>query len=522
NAKSGDILNLDFNPKSEFYLGKQISLTREQAQKIAQQFLVKIQPDKAGALKLKTDDSLYPSYDRNIRLYFNFTWQREVNGLAVDWDNISIGVDAYTGLISHYTYNWNEAELPALGEMLDREKLQEKLIKDIGLVTCYRYENDMYGQSSGKIIPVYQLNTASYFVDARSGRFLDYYGRTIPNKDIRAYDKDFMPLANSAINEPPWPTKQIDPEIAKKAAQDFFVSMGYKGEIRKSGSGGGSGPGYRDEHWLYSLQDPQLDNELQIDVNAFTGEVVGFHFNENTNGTANLNYDQALSKAWAAVQKYDPGKIDQIALNHNMYWDDNRSSYNYEFTRLVNGIPFNRDAIRVIVNSKSGEITAYNREWRPVQIEALPKLISLDEARAQIWSQNALTLSYVFPRDNQYKTAGDSIPVYRLPYTEINACTGKPISITNEKSEMSIPKEVWDGHWAAPALSLLKANGLMNSKAVQADDVITRRDILKVLVAATNPSIYYGDEYNFELKLTDIPANDADLGSFKMAVNRKI
>ncbi|MEN6461713.1 MAG: YcdB/YcdC domain-containing protein [Syntrophomonas sp.] len=526
NAKSGKILNMDYNPQSEFYLDKQISLTREQAQQIAKQFLVKMIPDKAGTLKLKTDDPLYSLYDRNIRLYYNFTWQREVNGMPVDWDNISIGVDSYTGLVTHYNYSWNEAELPALGELLNREQLQEKLQKNMVLVAYYRYEYDRYGQSNAKIIPVYRLNINSNSVDARSGSFLDYYGRTVSNNNLKAYDQDYMPPANAAaINETPWPTKQVDPEIAKKAAQDFFITMGYKGEIRKSGGGSSSGLGYRDEHWSYNLQDAKLENKLQVNVNAFTGEVVGFHLNNNNNsndGKANLSYDQALSKAKVAVQKYDPDKIDEIALNRNMYGDDNSSNYNYQFARLVNGIPFNRDRIMITVDGNSGEIIAYSREWRPVQCEALPKLISLDEAKAQIWSQNALTLSYIFPRDNQYKATGESIPVYRLPSVEINACTGKPISITNENNEMSIQKETWDGHWAAPALSLLKTNGLITNKAIQADDAISRRNVLKVLLTATNPRSYYGDEENCELQLTDIPANDEDQGSFKMAINRGI
>ncbi|MGI5920504.1 MAG: PepSY domain-containing protein [Syntrophomonadaceae bacterium] len=520
-AYSGQILGLNYYPNAEFYLNKNISLTRDEAREIAWKFLTQNQPDKVKTLHMNENDSINP-FNRNMQLYYSFTWNRQMNGLPVDWDSITVGVDAYTGMVTHYHCQWHQVELPELAQLLPRNELQKKLENDIGLVLSYVYERDGNGRSTGKIIPVYRLNVNANIIDARTGEFLDSQGKVLSIKNVKTYDKDYTtPNSMAAINETPWPTQPVDPEFAKQSASDFFKTMGYNGEIRRSGGGSSSSDGFREEHWSYRPVEAETQFDLDVDINASTGQVVGFNRSSSGQGSLNLSYEQCLDKAREAIQKIHPDKISQVAINHNMYQDKNSNYFYYQFIRLLNGIPFERDRITVMVDKNSGQVTYYRLDWRPVKCEAVSGLVTLEEAKAQIWSRDGLVLSYIFPRDDQYKITGESIPVYRLPSVEINARTGKPMYSIDDQ-QTTLPKETWSGHWAAPALSLLHANGLIKDKTTPPEEIMQRVDILRVLVAATHPNVYYGDEENIELQLTDVPANDPDQTIYKMAVNRGI
>jgi len=520
-ARSGDICGMNYRPDPAFYKDKKISLTREQAYEAANKFLLKFQPHKYGMLKLSEEEVRLAYPETPMNLYYNFNWKRVVNGTTVDWDSINVGVDAYTGIVTRYYCNWHKIETADQGQLLSRQKIEQILADNLELVPYYTYERNQ-GQTSGKIIPVYKVDIDAAAIDARTGKFVDSWGKVKQNDELGIYDGDVKPvLGGPAINEPAWTDTMVDPEIARKAAEEFFKSMGYEGKIRKNGGGSSSGPGFKDEHWSYAPVD-EGNNRLRVEVNAFTGQVVGFREESvEISGTADLSYSQALVKAREAINKYDPDKVGAVILNRNEHWIDERPYYHFRFQRLLNGIPFERDGITVGVDGKSGKIMDYSREWRPVQCPGLSQLIPPEELKSQVLEKNPLQLSYMFTMDEHYQPTGESLHVYRIPQVQLNALTGEPVN-SWEKIITATTKPAWSQHWAAPGLSLLKENGLIANQDFNAEDTISRRDILKVLVIATNPWVRYGEEQPVEIKLSDIGSNDSDLAFFKLAVKRGI
>lgn len=522
-ARSGEITGMNYNPDPAFYKNKKVNLTREQAYEAANKFLRNFQPDKAGMLRLQDAVVRTAFPDSNMNLYYNFTWQRVVNGVVIDWDSINIGVDAYTGMVAHYHCNWHKIEPANTGQLLPHQEIEQVLKDNIELVPYYTYERNQMGETSGKIIPVYRLNIDAVAIDARTGKFLDQQGQVKKDDELKLYDRELVPVVGgSAINEPSWTDKMVNPETGRKAAQDFFKSLGYEGEIRRSGGGSGSGPGYKDEYWSYSPQG-ESSSRLRVEVNAFTGQVASFREETTveTSGTAELSYNQALDIAREAIKRYDSDKVNSVILSRNMHYVDERPYYHFRFERILNGIPFSRDGISITLNGKSGQILNYSREWRPVQCDSLSPLIPAQEIKSKVWEKNPLNLSYLFTLDKNYRPTGDSIPVYRIPYVQINAVTGELVNPW-EQIKTGAVKQAWSQHWAAPFLSLLQENSLIPDKDFKAEDIMSRRSILKVLVAATNPRVRFGDELNAEVKLSDINNNDPDWPIFKLAVNRGI
>ncbi len=522
-ATSGEVQSMQYIPGKDYYQGKTVSLTREQAQVVAQQFLQKKQPQKYAQLQIR-DDMVTPFPSRNLNLCYIFNWQRLVNGTVIDYDNISVGVNAYTGAVTQYNCSWHELELPAENGLIPAADMAHMLQAQIDLIPCYTDEQDSSGQRTGRMVPAYRLNINAPLVDARTGRFLDYQGRQQGNTVPRLYEQAFVPVVNApALDESPESEEYVDPEVAMQAAQDFFGQMGYTDQIRKSGGGGSAGGGIREEHWSYSLQDSAKHNShLRVEVNAFTGEVIGF--SDEDYGGAKIDpvmtYAKAQELALAAIRKYDPDKVDQVAFCQTN-WEDDRGYYHYQFVRLVNGIPFDRDSINITLDGSNGKIVHYLKRWHPVQCEVLPPLQDPQIIKDKLWSAESLKLSYILARDEHYVPIGGSIPAYLIPYTQFNAITGEVLTNAQPPQLTKDEPEPWSHHWAAPALSLLRYNGLF-SQTVRPDEAMTRREILKVLVPATAPQFYQEDGQQIEVVLADIPKDDPDLVIFKLAIQRGI
>jgi hypothetical protein len=520
-AATGEIQSFNYNPGPDYYQCQRVTLTREQAKALALKFLQEKQPVKYEQLLLRDDlPASIPS--RYLNLSYTFNWQRQVNGTAIDYDSISVGVNAYTGQITQYHCNWHELELPVEKNLISPQLMAQQLQEQIDLLPCYTEELDSMGQRTGRMVPSYRLNISAQLVDARTGQFLDYLGRQLGDTVPRLYEQDFVPLLNApAINQTPQPQNYVDPEAALQAAWNFFSQMGYNGPIRKSGSGGSSGGGIKEEHWSYSLQNPN-EGRLRVEVNAYTGEVIGFNDEDYSNTLIEpvMSYAQGRDLALAAIEKYDPDKVEQVAFCQSN-WEDDRGYYHYQFVRLVNGIPYNRDSINITLDGSTGKVASYLKQWRPVQCEALPPLQDPQLIKNKLWSTQNLQLSYILARDDQYVPLGESIPVYIIPYTEFNAVSGEALISSQAPQPGQDEAEPWKDHWAAPSLSLLKSNGL-TPESTAPDEAMTRREILKILVLATNPRDYYGDEQKIELALADIAPDDPDLSIFKLAIQRNI
>ena len=170
----------------------------EQAKALALKFLQEKQPVKYEQLLLRDDlPASIPS--RYLNLSYTFNWQRQVNGTAIDYDSISVGVNAYTGQITQYHCNWHELELPVEKNLISPQLMAQQLQEQIDLLPCYTEELDSMGQRTGRMVPSYRLNISAQLVDARTGH-LDYLGRQlIP---FPGYMNRILPLNAPAINQP--------------------------------------------------------------------------------------------------------------------------------------------------------------------------------------------------------------------------------------------------------------------------------------------------------------------------------
>lgn len=144
-------------------------LTREEAQKIAEGFLNKVQPGILDHLVLaKTAGSPY-SQDDGL---YHFNWIRLVNGIPSDWDGIHVAIHKGTGEVVSYEYNWWEGRFAAPQEIISAQQAKEILAQNLKPVLAYVQPN-RFGEQPGQPILVYRFEyPQGYLVDAQSGELL--------------------------------------------------------------------------------------------------------------------------------------------------------------------------------------------------------------------------------------------------------------------------------------------------------------------------------------------------------------
>jgi len=534
-AETGELIQFQYNPALSLYEGKTTVMAKDEAFKIADKFLHMNQADKLDKLEFRDISFPYAAM-RDFKALNYFTWTRIENGIPVDNDGIGIGVDLMTGSISYYSYQWTECNLPPVDKVISKDKLIDKLLDEVGLCPVYKmpfWETE--SQSIARPIPVYILNTDAYAFDAQSAQVLDRFGKIIAPEDTRIYNEAFIPDKNSENVDESGPKEKVSPDLAKKAAQDSLKFLGVSGEMQRSGGSTSGGTGYHDEHWTYSLigennKDYHCE-DIRIDIDAYTAKVVAYsrHIQnldeDKTKKDKDIGYNQALKNARDMIERINPEKADFLALQSSQNWDETEAVYNFNFIRLVNGIPFENDGIKVVVNKQTGDIVRYSITWHPVKCPALAGLISMEAAVEAFKAQQPLELAYVFPRDEHYQPDENAILAYRiLQMPWLNGFNGEMINLWSENENSSVEKDAFAGHWAKAALSLLKDNGLIPEDIINPDGPVTHSEGLKIIAAGADKQSHYDyhNEYPIKLNFEDINEDCTDSRLILQAVKQGI
>ncbi|MCR4431013.1 MAG: S-layer homology domain-containing protein [Tepidanaerobacteraceae bacterium] len=194
NIWDDSLSNSDFSQKYD----------RSAAQKIAEDFLKKLQPEKAGNVKLEEiSDGNYPEKIREH--YFNFT--RMVGDIPYPDNGFYISVDSVTGKITNYNMRWQDREFPKADGVLSKQDAEAGFLKDVGLELSYARVYRMQEQEN-RFYLVYKLKPSiSYTFDALDLKPLDYQGNPIEKQaetaftDIKGHwaEKDIQLLVDMGV-----------------------------------------------------------------------------------------------------------------------------------------------------------------------------------------------------------------------------------------------------------------------------------------------------------------------------------
>ncbi|MDF2545579.1 MAG: hypothetical protein K0R93_477 [Anaerosolibacter sp.] len=215
-------------------------LTWEEAYNKAIDMVKKYQPDKID--QIKTEQVFVKNYEmidgREIppmEYYFNFT--RTVNGIIYEDNQINVSFNSKTGKLQNFNSRWNEdLKFPARENAISLETAKDKFF-DINEVelgyyrynTINDYQNPKY--DTRLIYRLLSLKPQYNLIDAISGKFIDYNGRTMPevsqgdfNEKIKGHwvEKQAKILAQQGIIDKD--TFNPDQEISRIEAVKMLVS----------------------------------------------------------------------------------------------------------------------------------------------------------------------------------------------------------------------------------------------------------------------------------------------------------
>ncbi len=189
-------------------------------------------------------------------------------------------------------------------------------------------------------------------------------------------------------------------------------------------------------NWNDDKQD--YDNEsISVTIND-KGSILNYsHYRyrdySNRSVLPQLTKEQAREIADTFINKIDSRIFAQLKAVENFQPSIGDMSYNFNYRRVVNGIPFYGNTVSIRVDSDTGSIENYRIDWtEDVDFPAADNVISLEQAQEAYIKNLGLKLIYVY--DNQ----GNEIKIYPVynpdyDYNEyIDAITGEKINVNDD------------------------------------------------------------------------------------------
>lgn len=523
-----DALNgqlLDFNHQPGKYPANATVIDRNEAKRIAEAFIEKHHPDKLDQLVEQERQPVASSYRGSIELAYPFSWYRLVNGIPFDGDMINVGVNALSGKVTRFYCRWREdIEIPG-DKAMELEQFINQVVNKLGVYPCYVTTPEQ-GRLEARL--VYRLNSGYSQFDAASGNPVDYLGEEISIAEARLFTQQFTPVTAPETRLDPGAAREpLSPNKLQQIAQSFFSSIGLEGNVRRSGSGRSSGPGYSIEYWNYSLEQDNSSygyNNIDVEIDIRTGRIVNYRNplaeSRGARGEG-VTRDKALETAAAFLAAINPENAKNLVLRDETSYLSDEPVFRFQWSPLVNGIPFMDQYIHVTVDRYTGKVVDYYDRQQPVKSFAGTKdMIDQKQALEALAKARPFVLRYSVPFNPNDPTAKARL-VYITEYSPaVDALTGKIINLYGESADPDLYYKKINSHWARLPLMLLANSGLLpEPEAFQPEGSVTRRDVLRVLCALPVDN-YYRDVARSPF--TDINEDDKDLETFAKAVQFNI
>ncbi|MGE5633580.1 MAG: YcdB/YcdC domain-containing protein [Caulobacteraceae bacterium] len=551
-AMSGKLLSFR---KSEGYRNQEqlaiAAVTKEQAQKTAEEYAAKINPEEFKQTKLP--DYQNDGYYGMSRPQYRFSFIREINGIKYGRNFIVVSINGVTGTVMSYELRWDYDDVfPKPAKLISREAAVEKYRSGWQMELSYIPYRNRYLQYKDmgivKLAYVPKGNSGG-LVDASTGEFVNYNGQAVKqlfSRDITKEQKDKY-LQNAAVVRAS--DKEIESSRAAEVIGSFIEELfgaGYKIENLSYLENDNNWTSAGRKTWTANIskQDPggsvMVSGSIVID--ACTEELVSIakYDQEDWYGKPfepKITWEQAYDKAIELIGKYYPHRLGEI----NTKLSYTEQSYNVngiivperkpmlQFQRLVNGIPYSNNYISVVIDLKTGETEQLMCNWDEKSVFPAAKgVINADKAGELHYQGLDVSLSYVRylkkTEDNKYT------PDIRIVYTlepktagayagAVDAFSGKLLSSTGEEiiiGENSFEERI-KGHPSEKELLILAFQGVIDKASFVSDRDITYIELLRMLVNAKGyrPGISRNEE---DLLFKNVNKDDRDYPYLREAV----
>ncbi|NLB88547.1 MAG: S-layer homology domain-containing protein [Syntrophomonadaceae bacterium] len=204
-AKSGELLSFYKPPLYTSDREKQkANYTYEQGKKIAEDFITRMQPQKAKQIKfnetqqprLLMEISIPPQPDTELK-EVGYEFIRLVNDIPFYDDKFNLTVDLITGEVIYYNYNWSNLKFPSPNMIINKDKAFSILTKDNEVKLEYIHPYDFYiEQEANKKVGLY------YHFSTFEPRLVDAFKGVALNNNGEEFKKKTLPRFNDIKGHP--------------------------------------------------------------------------------------------------------------------------------------------------------------------------------------------------------------------------------------------------------------------------------------------------------------------------------
>ena len=275
---------------------------------------------------------------------------------------INVDVNALTGKITRFECSWNEP-LPAPEKTVSMEDITERAISSAGFYPLYVEDNS--GSNTlpkGKL--VYALNSSFLQFDPVSGNPVTYYGVKKSWADVKTYSLEFTPVPapeKNTIVSLSGTRKSL--EEAETIAAEFFEKLGIEGRVKRSGGRMGDELPYPVEHWRFCPAETYNSpwEEAEVFIDTATGKVMGFSRTPKKEKfifpgleLSRAEAQKAALDFLAAINENTDNMVLQAENKYHSVPGMKQTTHDFTWVRLVNGVPFPADNLRVSISRSTG------------------------------------------------------------------------------------------------------------------------------------------------------------------------
>lgn len=387
--------------------GKQIpKYSKEQGQKIAEQFINNLEPNLLKQYKL-VENNTYNS-DRD----YYFSYVRQVNGISYFNNIISINVNNISGQVTNYNCGYSKTtKFEDASKIIGLDKAQKAFAEKLGLKLVYNIKSE---NNKPVTYLAYVPKDPYKYIDAVTGEvetLSNRYG--IYDTAVAYSEKSSMDAAANVVLTPEEldAVKDMSNLISKEDVDKkirsislFKLDSEYKlvsAELRKD---------WRNENSLvWSLQyrkeidaTTKQNRDVQVTANAKTGEIKEFwtYYSSPEGTKPQKTKDQAKAISDEALKVLVPNTYAKLKFDDSysgyVYEDGTQSNYSFRYVRIENGIECPSDYVTISYDNLSGNISGMYSNWTDnLKFDNPKKAIPVEEANKVLFDKIGYDIQYV-------------------------------------------------------------------------------------------------------------------------------
>lgn len=468
-------------------------LTKAQAQKLAQDFLLKVLDTPLESCQLQEGTNLLAIYDNGN---YNFYGALKVNGKPSPVQVNMCVNSAKKAVTSFYRSDGgtNYASYPA----------NAKISKDAANASLYAAVsmqlNYVMSEKDPKhaILQYTPYMKGDYVVDAMTGTLVERKPQIFYREALNAA-KDASNTNNGAgltdvelkaVNELKGCLSAQELEAAARAVSELGMTSRYQLEsinyyVEKSNQ---EPVTYANVSFAERKGDKYSIKNVLLNAKIGTFLSVSAYASMDSNAQPRYNRSESEKIARTFAAKYNPEEFALTALTNPSGQEKNAQYQSFSFVRQVNGISFPGNEIVVTVNAIDGTIGNYTVSWNPEMSFADAKNIKTEQEAKAIYQKAAgLSLFYEYIATDSGKMNSDLRLVYGVAEPKVwgvDPVTGKPL-VYSQESAPSFAYQDIAGHFAQKQIETLAEYGIgYLGGSFHPNQTLTQKDALGLIIPA--------------------------------------